>query len=44
MIVVDEYLAIRSLVGDLPSDLPDDFLGVPVSAHLASAPTAPQSR
>ena len=33
MIVVDEYLAIRSLVGDLPSDLPDDFLGVPVSAH-----------
>ncbi len=33
MIVVDEYLAIRSLVGDLPSDLPDDFLAIPVSAH-----------
>ena len=33
MIVVDEYLAIRSLVGDLPQDLPDDFLGMPASAH-----------
>ncbi len=33
MIVVDEYLAVRSLVGDLPADLPDDFLGVPISAH-----------
>lgn len=26
-------MAIRSLVGDLPSDLPDDFLGIPMSAH-----------
>jgi hypothetical protein len=33
MIVVDEYLAIRAFVGDLPTDVPDDFLGIPVSAH-----------
>jgi hypothetical protein len=33
VIVVDEYLAIRALVGDLPSNIPDDFLGIPVAAH-----------
>lgn len=33
MIVVDEYLAVRSLVGDLPSIVPDDFLGIPLSAY-----------
>jgi hypothetical protein len=33
VIVVDEYLAIRALVGDLPADVPDDFLGIPVAAH-----------
>lgn len=33
MIVVDEYLAIRSILGELPAEIPDDFLGVPVSAH-----------
>ena len=33
MIVVDEYLAIRSVLGDLPDEVPDDFLGIPVSAH-----------
>ena len=33
MIVVDEYLAIRSILGELPTEIPDDFLGIPVSAH-----------
>ncbi|HPB44507.1 MAG: hypothetical protein M9952_04045 [Microthrixaceae bacterium] len=33
MIVVDEYLAIRSLVGDTPSDLPDDVLAITTSVH-----------
>jgi hypothetical protein len=33
LIVVDEYLAIRALVGDLPAGVPDDFLGIPVSSH-----------
>ena len=33
MIVVDEYLAIRSMFGDLPRDLPDDALALTTSAH-----------
>ena len=33
MIVVDEYLAIRSLTGLLPDDLPDEPLAVTTSAH-----------
>ncbi len=33
MIVVDEYLAIRSLLGDLPEDLPDEPLALTASAH-----------
>ena len=33
MIVVDEYLAIRSLTGLLPADLPDEPLGLTTSAH-----------
>lgn len=33
MIVVDEYLAVRSLLGVLPPDLPDEALALPVSAH-----------
>lgn len=33
MIVVDEYLAIRSLLGDLPVDLPDEPLSITTSAH-----------
>ena len=31
--VVDVYLAIRSVLADLPEEVPDDFLGIPVSAH-----------
>lgn len=33
MIVVDEYLAIRSLTGVLPAELPDEPLGLTTSAH-----------
>lgn len=33
MIVVDEYLAIRSLLADLPSAVPDEPLGLTTSAH-----------
>ena len=33
MIVVDEYLAIRSLSGDLPDGLPDEPLALTTSAH-----------
>lgn len=33
MIVVDEYLAIRSLTGVLPADLPDEPLALTTSAH-----------
>ncbi len=33
MIVVDEYLAIRSLTGLLPADLPDEPLALTTSAH-----------
>lgn len=33
MIVVDEYLAIRSLLGDVPADLPDEPLAITASAH-----------
>ena len=33
MIVVDEYLAIRSLTGVLPTDLPDEPLALTTSAH-----------
>lgn len=33
MIVVDEYLAIRSLLGDVPEVLPDDSLALTASAH-----------
>ena len=31
MIVIDEYLAVRVLGGDLPDALPDDELGLPAS-------------
>ena len=33
MIVVDEYLAIRSLLGVLPESLPDEPLAITTSAH-----------
>lgn len=33
MIVVDEYLAIRSLLGVLPNGLPDEPLAITTSAH-----------
>ena len=33
MIVVDEYLAIRSLTGVLPASLPDEPLALTTSAH-----------
>lgn len=33
MIVVDEYLAIRSLLGELPAEVPDEPLGLTASAH-----------
>lgn len=33
MIVVDEYLAIRSLLGDVPDDLPDEPLAITASAQ-----------
>jgi hypothetical protein len=33
VIVVDEYLAIRSLLGDLPDALPDEPLALTASAH-----------
>ena len=33
MIVVDEYLAIRSLLGVLPDGLPDESLAITTSAH-----------
>jgi hypothetical protein len=33
VIVVDEYLAIRSLLGDLPHGLPDEPLGLAASSH-----------
>ena len=33
MIVVDEYLAIRSLLGVLPEGLPDEPLAITTSAH-----------
>jgi hypothetical protein len=33
VIVVDEYLAIRSLLGDVPGDLPDEPLAITASAH-----------
>lgn len=33
MIVVDEYLALRSLTGVLPADLPDEPLALTTSAH-----------
>lgn len=33
MIVVDKYLAIRSLTGALPTDLPDEPLSLTTSAH-----------
>lgn len=33
MIVVDEYLAIRSLIGLLPAGFPDDRLAITASVH-----------
>jgi hypothetical protein len=33
LIVVDEYLALRSLVGALPPEFPDEPLALPTSAH-----------
>lgn len=33
MIVVDEYLAIWSVLGELPPDLPDEPLAITTSAH-----------
>jgi len=33
VIVVDEYLAIRSLLGRLPDDLPPGQLAIPTSVH-----------
>lgn len=33
MIVIDEYLAIRTLLGDVPDELPAGALGLPVLAH-----------
>jgi hypothetical protein len=33
VIVVDEYLAIRSLLGILPDELPDEPLAITTSAH-----------
>ncbi len=33
MIVVDEYLAVRSLLGSLPDALPDEPLAITTSAH-----------
>ena len=33
MIVVDEYLAIRSIFGDVPDSLPDDALAITASTH-----------
>lgn len=33
MIVVDEYLAVRILRGDMPRDLPDEDLLLPMSRH-----------
>lgn len=33
MIVVDEYLAIRSLLGDVPAGLPDEPLAITASAQ-----------
>jgi hypothetical protein len=33
MIVVDEYLAVRSLLGALPADVPDEPVALPLSAH-----------
>lgn len=33
MIVVDEYLAIRSLLGDLPATVPNDDLAITVGVH-----------
>jgi hypothetical protein len=33
VIVVDEYLAVRSLLGILPEDLPDEPLAITTSAH-----------
>lgn len=33
MIVVDEYLAVRSLLGVLPEGLPDEPLAITTSAH-----------
>jgi hypothetical protein len=33
VIVVDEYLAIRSLLGDVPLDLPDEPLAITASAQ-----------
>jgi len=33
VIVIDEYLAIRSLAGVLPTDLPDDQPAITTSAH-----------
>ena len=33
MIVVDEYLAVRSLLGALPAEVPDEPVALPLSAH-----------
>lgn len=33
MIVVDEYLAIRSVLGDTPNSLLDDVLAITTSVH-----------
>lgn len=33
MIIVDEYLAIRSLLGELPAEVPDEPLALTTSAH-----------
>jgi hypothetical protein len=33
VIVVDEYLAVRSLLGDLPDEVPDEPLALTSSAH-----------
>jgi hypothetical protein len=33
VIVVDEYLAVRSLLGDLPDEVPDEPLALTASAH-----------
>jgi hypothetical protein len=33
MIVVDEYVAIRALLGERPDQLPDELLALPMTSH-----------